>query len=399
MTKKLFAKNRSLWGAFTVTAITCMGQNFHHPVTPTLFTEMSMPSRIFGNSFAIMCFTLFLSSPLWGELCNRLGRMKVYLVGCIFYGLAQYWLSQSTAEMQVLLARAMAGFFTGAISIGNMLYIVDISKEDDKAQNMVFYTALSTVSSAIGYLIGGLIGVYSYRFAIGLQAYWMITLGVVAYLWQEESYTHLKKESWQSLVKEANPFRAFLNAGKLLNRHTILFFGVVLFTGIAGSCYDNAFNYFLKDQLGFHSGYNGVIKAVIGILSLIANYTITSRLMRRGRLDRNLTFTLVLCALTAALALVHLGAVLFLAGNFIFYIFNSVYQQLMRALSLVGRHGEEAGILSGLYSAVNAMGNVGGALIAGGIYAINVWYPFICGVVAFGISAFFCYSFSKGAKS
>ena len=53
----------------------------------------------------------------------------------------------------------------------------------------------------------------------------------------------------------------------------ILFLTVVFLTGFASNCHENAFNYFLKAELDFKPVYNGLIKAVIGLIGLIANFS------------------------------------------------------------------------------------------------------------------------------
>ena len=38
--------------------------------------------------------------------------------------------------------------------------------------------------------------------------------------------------------------------------------------------FEQAFNYYLRDQFNLSSGYNGVIKAALGVISLVSNSTL-----------------------------------------------------------------------------------------------------------------------------
>ena len=53
--------------------------NFHHPVTPTLFTNLNLPSYVFDTSFATMCLFSFLFSMYFGKKENVVGRVKVFV--------------------------------------------------------------------------------------------------------------------------------------------------------------------------------------------------------------------------------------------------------------------------------------------------------------------------------
>ena len=46
-------KKKSVFRMLVITVLLGIGMNFHHPVTPTLYTAMGLPSRIFGTSMAV----------------------------------------------------------------------------------------------------------------------------------------------------------------------------------------------------------------------------------------------------------------------------------------------------------------------------------------------------------
>ena len=120
-------KKKSVLGMLVVTAALGVFMNIHHPVTPTLFTEMGLPSRIFGTSYAAMCFFSFLTSPFWGEISDAKGRLNVFLISCIGYGLAQLSLGFCTTEATVLISRSAAGFFASGTSIASIAYVADLN--------------------------------------------------------------------------------------------------------------------------------------------------------------------------------------------------------------------------------------------------------------------------------
>ena len=44
---------------------------------------------------------------------------------------------------------------------------------------------------------------------------------------------------------------------------------MVVATSFATTCYEQCFNYFIKDQYGFPPSYNGLLKAAVGIIAFI----------------------------------------------------------------------------------------------------------------------------------
>lgn len=388
-------KKKSVLRMMVITVLLGIGMNFHHPVTPTLYTEMGLPSRIFGTSMAAMCFFSFLTSVFWGEISNHWGRIRVFAITCVGYGLSQLALCFSSSELPVLISRSLAGAFSGGAIIATMAYVIDLSPLDKKASNLAVYTAMQSVSAAAGYLLGGILGTVQFQLAFLVQAIWMTVLGFSVHFFVSESYTCRKPVSSRQLLKTANPFSAFASAGKMLGRGMVLFLIIVFLTGFGTNCHENAFNYFLKAQLDFKPVYNGLIKAVIGIAGLIANFTINLWIIRETAVKKSLAVVLGLCALTALGALIPGNLILFMALNLIFFTMNAVYQPITQALAVEGRRSEETGVITGLYNAVKSIGNVLGSLSAGMAYEMNMLLPFLLSSAVFAGSAWIALRYWK----
>ena len=87
--------------------------------------------------------------------------------------------------------------------------------------------------------------------------------------------------SEQSLsIRRANPLSAFADARAILSPWMLAFLVATVCACLASAAYDNSFNYYLRDQFGFPTTYNGYIYAAVGILGLVANLTLGLRLQR-----------------------------------------------------------------------------------------------------------------------
>ena len=391
-------KKKSVGMILVLVALVGVGMNFHHPVTPTLFTELGLPSRIFGTSFAIMCFTTFLTSVFWGEISDRKGRIKTFMIGCIAYGIAQFLLGFSTTEFQVLLARALSGAFAAATAVPTMAYIIDISTEETRAKNLSMYTAISLSTLAVGYLIGGFLGTLNTRLALNFQAVFMIATGIFAWLTVEDYVTEESEITMGKLLVKVNPVSSFLNARPVMNRIMILFLIVTFVTAFASSAYDNAFNYYLKDQLNFIPAYNGILKGIIGLVGFISNFTINMWILKKEDICRSLALIVLLCGVSAIAAVMSGTLVLFIVFNLIFFSVNAIYQPIVQSLSVLKQDPSYTGIISGLFNGIKSIGNVFGSLVAGFIYGYGFTLPFILAAGLFLFSEIFILMYRSAVR-
>lgn len=393
-------KKKSIMRMFVCTFLLGIFMNIHHPNTPTLFTELNLPSRIFGTSYAAMCFFSFLTSPFWGEMSDAKGRLKVFTVSCIGYGIAQFTLGYCTSEMTVLLSRSMAGIFASGAGIASLAYVADLYSDRERGKGMSIYIAIQSVSLAAGYLIGGVLGTYSIHMAFSIQGIGNILLGILAYMFLEESLVDCKEIEEGQLFKRINPFASFINARYLLTRTMMLFIIAIVLSSFASTCYDNAFNYYLKAQMDFLPIYNGIIKAIVGLIGLAANFTINMWIVSKTRIRLSLAVVLMLCGVTSVLSVLFTGSfVLFVGFNLVFYTFNAVYQPVIQTLAVEKRNSSEIGIVTGLINAVKSLGSVIGSLFSGMIYDISANLPFIVAAFMFIVASLFSFSYFKKGEN
>lgn len=393
-------KKQSIMRMLIVTFMLGVFMNIHHPVTPTLFSQLELPSRIFGTSFAAMCFFSFLTSPFWGEMSDKRGRIPVLAVSCIGYGIAQLTLGLSTTELTVLLSRSFAGIFSSGTAIASIAYVADLYSAEERGKGMSIYIAIQSVSLACGYLLGGLLGSLSFYLAFNVQGIGMILVGICSFLFIAESLQEHSAIQFKQLFHTINPLSSFLNARFLCNRMILPFLITIVLSSFASTCYDNAFNYYLKDQMNFIPAYNGILKAIVGLIGLIANFTLNMWIVAKTRVRRSLAVTLLCCAISAGAGILFSDyLMLFLVFNLLFYTVNAVYQPIIQTLSVEHRSSSQIGIITGLVNALKSLGNVAGSLFSGMIYDIWANLPFLTAAIFFLFASVFSFDyFRKGEK-
>ena len=364
-----------------------MASNMVHPVTPTFFKDLSMPTYLFGAAFAAMAVTQFLFCPFWGRLGDSVGRVRVLVFSTLGYAVGQLAFLLSGSVPTILLARMLSGLFAAGTTVNFMAYIADVSPAGQLGRNMSVCAAVTSAGTAAGYLVGGVIGDLSVHGTFLAQIAILCTVAAGIGLLLRDGPAYQKQPL--ALKRAANPFSAFLEARGLLTPKVCVFLFVVFASCFATTSYDNSFNYYIKDQFGFPPSYNGLIYAVVGLIGLIVNFTLGLRIQRRENCRGPLAIILALSGFTLLSSLALSQIAPFIALNMLFYVFSSMYLPLQQALII--REGKEGnGQISGVFSSVRAMGMIAGSLTAGFFYGIFPRLPLLVSACAFLLAGLVC---------
>ncbi len=367
-----------------MTALIQITANFHHPNTPKLFTMLNLPSHLFGTSFAVMIFVVFLTSPIWGSLGDNYSRKKTLVYSTLFYGLSQIAFGLSTTVWQVLLTRAIAGIFSGGFLVGLMAMIVDVSETDKRGENIASYAALISISQATGYLIGGVLGYLPVRYVFFIQGLTMVVVSFLMRFILEESNKYKKNKKtrpefiWNILQDKEK-------SKEIFTPWIIVFLAITYSVFIAFSSNNNAFNYYLREELNFEPIINGIWKATTGIIGLVANLTINVWIVRNKELRASLRAVLSLALLGATMVFLNDSMYPFMIWALFYFTMHTILFPLLQNFAMQKTaHG--AGFMAGLFNAVKALGEMTGSSVAGFSYDFGSKIPFLISTIALFIA-------------
>lgn len=377
-------RRASLNRFFILMFLQVLAANMVHPVTPTFLKALSMPSYLFGAAYAAMSCTNFLFCPFWGRASDSFGRIRTMTAAILGYAGGQLLFLYSTTIPQLILARLIAGLFSGGCTVCFMAYVADVSEPARQGRSMAVCAALTSAGTAAGYLAGGVLGNRTVQPAFLAQfGLLCLTAAGVGLLLQDGP--HYEKRHLH-LARAVNPLSAFLDAAPLMDR-TMMFFLLSVFAAcFAGTAYDNAFNYYIKDQFAFPPAYNGYIYAAVGLAGIAVNMTLGMWLQRNTSCRTPLTVILGLAGGTLALSLAIGEIGPYIGVNMAFYVLNSLYLPLQQALVIRNSRAGH-GQISGVFSSVRAVGMVTGSLSAGLLYELAPRLPMAVCAAAFGAAA------------
>lgn len=374
-----------------------LAANFAHPVTPTIIKELGLHDYMFGLALAVMMSVNFLISPFWGKINTYITSRRTLLVCCIGYGGAQLLFCYATTEGGILLARALAGIFVGGCFVSFLTYIVNTSPAEDQAKHLTYNATINSVAGALGYLVGGLLGAVNPRFAFLAQALLLCTSGVLFYGICLKDGSQGDKPNLPQLIRDANPLKAFSDSRYFMNTAFLMLFSVNLLINFGNTGFDQAFNYYLKDQLSLSSAYNGVIKGAVGLISFVFNMTLCLWIIRKTDVRISMVVLTAVCALAAFVTVLPGGIPVFILFSVLVYAGYSVGIPVLQSMIVNLASLSQKNLVVGFFNAIKSLGCMVGSLTAGFLYSVFPKLPFacMCAVYCLSIAAavgYLCYS-------
>ncbi len=377
-----------LWGMYSLTA------NFAHPITPTFIQDLGLHDYMFGVAFACMAITNFAFSPFWGKISKSIGASRLMGICFLGYAFAQALFGSATTELQIGIARMVGGFFIGGITVNQILYIMENSEEGKSGQNLATNVTINVVVAAFGYMIGGFLGNMSIPLTFLIQVIGLAVNGILYWVLLKDAEVQREKLTFKEVLHNSNPFQAILDARSIMTYVIALFLIICVSTQFATTCYEQCFNYFIKDQYGFPPSYNGILKAAVGLITMLANSTICVYLMKKTNIFKSLIPVLSVCFGMMVSIIVLDSVIPFIIMNVVFFGFNAVYQPLLQAM-ISKFPDKDNGIMVGLFNSMRSLGMVGGSLFAGFIYEIGPKLSFVYSALAFLIAIVVAFMMNK----
>lgn len=388
---------------FVTNVLFHMAASFAHPVTPTIIQQRGFGDYMFGVALASMMTANFFFSPFWGKLVNYLGSRRIILVCSLGYAAGQALFGMAESESMMVAARMFAGVFTGGVFTAFLTYLVNTSPLHMRSNYLTIAATIQTVGSAFGYFVGGMLGEVSVNVAIMAQVVTLGACGVAFFFVCEDDATKRYEDvKVGALFKEANPVSAFLDGRTIMTPLLATLFIVGAASNMGNSAFDQSFNYYLREQLGLTSGYNGAIKALVGFVCLAANATVGLWLVNKTDIRRSTIFVYMFSSLSI-LGVIWLNPLVpFVASNVLYFAFFAVSVPLTQSLIANMAKDKDSNLVMGFFNGLKSLGGIFGALSAGFLYTVNPKSPFILAFVVFAgatvVSAYH-YRLSKGVET
>ena len=177
-----------------------------------------------------------------------------------------------------------------------------------------------------------------------------------------------------------------------------MLFAVNILINFANTGFDQAFNYYLKDQLGLTSSYNGIIKAAVGFVSFVSNMTICVWIINKTDTKKSMIVLVAVCAAAALGITIFENMAIFMVLGVLVYAGYSVSLPVIQNMVASQADPEQKNLVMGFYNATKSLGSIAGSFIAGGIYAVNAKLPFGITFVIYAVGVVAAFGYMVYAK-
>ncbi len=349
------------------------------PITPAIISGLGIPDYMFGIAFAAMSFFSFLLAPFWGRLSDAYGRGPILTITVLGSAVGQTILCFCCNAPTLILARGVTGCFNGGHLINSMAYFAEASGGEMRNRNLALHVTCSTLFSALGYLVGGLLGDISHGYTFALQIGLLTLCGVTLLPLVGEPPRHKA-----AVTQAPSPLEAFRSARAFMNPALLVSLALTVTVTVGTNLFDEAYNYFLNKNLQFPPSYIGMVRAAMGLLGLAGYYLVCRRLLQSRRLAVSQAILYGLCALALAAVFCARGRADLLCFAIAFSLFNSIANSLLQVMVVGSAPPAQMGATAGLFQSSKTMGSVIGSLLSGFVYTIDNTLPFLAAAFLFG---------------
>jgi MFS transporter, DHA1 family, tetracycline resistance protein len=354
---------------FVTIFIDLIGFGIAIPVLPA-YAKNEFGATPLGIGWLIASYSImqFLSTPFLGQLSDKYGRRPILFISLLGTSCAAMITGLSTSLWMLFAGRIFDGITGGNISTAQA-YIADVTTRENRAKGMGLIGAAFGLGFVFGPAIGGILSKFGpsvpFFFVSGLA----LTNATALYFFLPESR---KKRAVDPA--RVRPGRIEELAGALRDSRfrliTIIYFLLI----VAFSIMTTVFVQYTAYRFGYSAEQNGYLFAYIGILAVILQGGIFSRLAARfGELALVIAGSILLTGSFFAVPFVGPaagGLAALLVGIAFFSVGNSLSSPALTSLASKEAHDESQGKTLGIMqSAASLARAIGPALSAFLLYS------------------------------
>jgi DHA1 family tetracycline resistance protein-like MFS transporter len=362
--------------------IDVLGLGIIIPILPFYVESFGVSAFTVTALFSVFSLFSFISAPMLGALSDKIGRRPVLILSIASTAAGWFVFASAQAVWILFLGRIIDGMAAGNFPIAQS-YLVDIAgSEKERTANLGMIGAVFGIGFIVGPVIGAALSTVSPAFPfyfVGALA----TLNMIgAFFFLPETHKNLDGKKRISL----NPFSPLLRAvrDKLLRSRYAAWF---LF-GIAIAGMQSVLALYLNDVYGFDSKAVGMIFTAMGIIMVFNQGFLLRHFWLKKFKESFLEVWIFLFYAVGFFIVAVPFKILFLFGMLIGALAQSTLRVVMssRSAGIAGekRRGEVLGIMASVLS----LSMIGGPLLAGFLFGIKPFFPFLVSAAAL-LAAFF----------
>lgn len=359
------------------------------PILPKYLESIGEGGTAAGLMIAIFAGAQFIMSPIAGKWADQYGRRIMIIVGLCGLTLSMFIFYLSNSIWILYLSRIIGGIGAALLVPAIFAYVADITTIDQRAKGNSMISAAMSLGIVIGPGVGGFLADFGIKVPLLISA--LVALVAVVFSIvvlkesrEENSLTNNNQEQ-ESLMKQ-------LSQSVKKPYFIPLIIGLVMSFGLMA--YESVLGLFVDFQFGATPQEIAFMVTATGIISVIVQLFVVDRLVRHFGEGQVLTIFIGIATLGFLLSLFVATYLLFFTITLLIFLATSILRPVLNTI-ISKQAGNEQGFAMGMNNAYMSIGNVIGPTLAGVLYDVNIFYPFILGCVILVITMFVSVSWQR----
>lgn len=367
-------QRRNLILLYFTLAVILLGFGVLIPLEATLVDEFGASGQALGALVSLHALFQLLFSPIWGSISDSVGRKPILIVGAVGNALSLLMFGLSTQLWMLFVARALGGLFAAATMPTALAFIGDSTSKENRGGGMGVIGAAMGTGMVLGPGIGGWLGSESLSLPFFVAGGLSLIAGLLITFILPESLPADKRAKGVKL-DIASRYSGMWNG---LKGPMALFFMLSFLVSFGLSNMEGIFGLFALERFGFGPSQVGTIMVVVGSsiagIQMLLTGPATKRwgertVIKATLLGSTVTFLLILAAFDFTSLLIATGLYAFSNA-----MLRPSISSLVSKETLV-----DQGLALGLNSSFMSLGRFVGPLLAGFLFDIQVYLPYLAG--------------------
>jgi len=367
-------QRRNLILLYFTLAVILLGFGVLIPLEAFLVDNFGASGQALGALVSLHALCQLLFSPIWGSISDSVGRKPILVVGAVGNALSLLMFGLSTQLWMLFVARALAGIFSAATLPTALAFIGDSTSKENRGGGMGVVSAAMGTGMVLGPGIGGWLGADSLSLPFFVAGGLSLVAGLLIILILPESLP-VEKRAKGLKLDISSRYAGMWNG---LRGPMALFFLLSFLVSFGLSNLEGIFGLFALERFGFGPSQVGTIMVVVGTAIAGVQILLTGPATKRWGERTVIKATLLGLTVTFLLILTAYDFTSLLITTGLFAFTNAMLRPSIS--SLVSKETEvDQGLALGLNSSFMSLGRFIGPLLAGFLFDIKIYLPYLVG--------------------
>ncbi len=358
--------------------IVMVGVGLITPILPQLIIEFGASGQAIGLLVAAYGITQFLLSPITGRQSDHYGRKIFIVTGMIVFAIAKLIFAVGDVLWMLYVSRLLEGVAAALIVPPMMAYVADITTTEKRARGNSLLSAAMSAGFIIGPGLGGLLAEYGTRIPLWVAAGAAMISVMFSIVCLPESLSRSHRQVARAgRTLQPSLFKQY--AKSLQSKYAPLFILVLVMTfGLAN--FESVLGLYVTKRFQFSPQYISIILTTGAVIGVMMQMFLVARTIKQFGEQKTIKACLLITSLAYIVLLLatHFWSILLLTSA-IFFATAMLRPALNTQLSKMA--GDEQGYVAGMNNAYMSMGNIIGPLLAGSLFDLHMFAPFMAGCI------------------